>query len=368
MADLYELLGVARDANDGDIKKAYRRLAMEYHPDRNPGDKAAEDKFKEAANAYQVLSNAELRARYDRFGEAGLNGAASQSYGFNGVEDIFSTFGDLFGDFFGQRQRRTARGADLRMDLRLSFAEAVWGTTKEVEVPRRVACQTCDGSGAKPGTSPESCTQCGGKGQVVHSQGFFMIQTACPACRGEGTRIREHCPSCRGQGVQEERTKLTVNVPAGVDDGQTLRLANKGEVSREGGQPGHLYVVLHVEADERFHREEEHVLTSLPISYVQAALGAEVEVPTLDDACEGRATIEIKPGSQPGDVVVRRGEGITRVNGRGRGDHHIQLKIVIPTKLSAREDELLRELAAETGEDVRGPKKGLFERIKQKLD
>jgi molecular chaperone DnaJ len=368
MADFYELLGVSRDASDGEIKKAYRRLAMQHHPDRNPDDKGAEEKFKEAANAYQVLSDPDMRARYDRFGEAGLSGAASQSYGFSGVEDIFSTFGDLFGDFFGQRQQRQQRGADLRMDLRLIFSEAVWGTTKEVEVPRRIPCETCEGSGAKPGTRPETCSQCGGKGQVVHSQGFFMIQTACPACRGEGSRIKEHCPDCRGQGVQEQRTKLTVNVPAGVDNGQTLRLAGKGESLRDGGQAGHLYVVLHVEPDERFHREEEHVLTVASISYVQAALGAEIDVPTLDDECQGTAKVEVKAGAQPGDVIVRRGEGITRVNGRGRGDHHVQLKVVIPTKLSQREQDLLREIADEIGEDVREPKKGLFERIKERLD
>lgn len=370
MADYYELLGVGRDASDGEIKKAYRRLAMKFHPDRNPGDKQAEEKFKEAASAYKVLSDPQTRSRYDQFGEAGLNGHAGAGYGFGGVEDIFSAFGDIFGDFFGGQRgrggRRQSRGADLRLDMQLSFADAVWGTTREVEVPRRIACATCEGTGAKPGTTPEVCGQCAGKGQVVHSQGFFMIQTSCPACRGEGKVIKERCGDCRGQGLEEEVKKLTVNVPAGIDDGQTLRLAGKGEQSHDGGPAGHLYVVLRVEPDPRFERHEEHVLTEMPISYLTACLGGEVEVPTLDDECEGRATIEVKPGSQPGDVIVRRGEGIPRVNGRGRGDHHVQLKVVIPTKLSGKEKELLSELASEAGDELANPggkKKGFFDRL-----
>ena len=342
------------------MKKAFRRLAREYHPDRNNGDPEAEERFKEIANAYKVLSDPEQRARYDRFGPEGLGGAGPG--GFSGAEDIFSAFGDLFSDFFGGGRRRPSRGADLRLDLELSFAEAVHGVTKEVQVPRRESCETCTGSGAKPGTSPETCSVCEGKGQVVHAQGFFMVQTACPNCRGQGTLIKEHCRDCRGRGIVQNTSELTVNVPPGVDNGQTLRLAGKGEDSPSGGPAGHLYVVLHVAADERFEREGETVITEVPISYLSAILGGEVTVPTLDDNCEGEATVEVKPGTQPGDVVVRRGEGIERVDGRGRGDQVVKLEVEIPTKLSSREKELLRELADEAGLEAREPKRKLFGR------
>jgi molecular chaperone DnaJ len=369
MRDFYEVLGVSRDASDGEIKKAYRRLAMEYHPDRNPDDPDAEEKFKEASNAYKVLSDSEQRSVYDRYGHDGLRGGGGGPgfSGFGGVEDIFSAFGDMFGDFFGGgRGRRAARGADLRVDVELEFAEAVWGTTKEVSVTRDVACETCDGSGAKPGTTPDRCGTCDGKGQVLHSQGFFMIQTTCPACRGKGETIADKCKSCRGRGVQEESSKLSVNVPPGVDNGQTLRLAGKGEASQQGGSPGHLYVVLRVKDDDRFYREDENILTEIPISYITAALGGKVEVPTLDDDCQGIDEVNVKAGTQPDDNVVRRGQGIPRINGRGRGDHIIRFRVVIPTKLSSKEKELLRELAEESGEELNEPKKGrgLFGRWK----
>lgn len=335
---------------------------MQYHPDRNPGDNEAEEKFKEASNAYKVLADPDMRARYDRFGPDGLRGSAGGPGGFAGVEDIFSAFGDIFGDFFGGGRRRTPRGNDLRVDLRLGFAEAVWGTTREITVTRNEPCNTCEGSGAKPGTKPDACSVCGGKGQVLHSQGFFMIQTTCPQCRGEGAIIREKCPDCRGRGVNPRDKALTVNVPAGVDDGQTLRLAGKGEPIA-GGEPGHLYVVLHVERDERFVREDENILTEVPVSYIKAALGGEVEVPTLDDECTATTVVEVKPGTQPGDVMIRRGEGIPRVGHGGRGDHVVRFKVIIPTDMGAREAELLREIAGEVGEEVAEPKRSLFSRL-----
>ena len=367
MADFYEILGVSRDANEAELKKAYRRMAMEYHPDRNPDNPAAEEKFKEASNAYKVLSDPDTRARYDQFGEAGLNGGRNGFQGFHGVDDIFSAFGDLFGDFFGNARRRgPARGSDLRLDVEVSFADAVWGTTQEVEVKRRVSCATCGGSGAKPGTNPQTCHTCGGKGQVLHSQGFFMIQTTCPSCRGEGRMIKDLCGSCSGSGLENQTSSLSVTIPAGIDDGQTLRLAGKGEAAPQGGRPGHLYVVIHVHPDERFLREEDDVLTEVPISYLTAALGGEVQVPSLDEHCEATATLEVKAGTQPGDVVVRRGEGIPRVNRRGRGDHHFRFKVEIPTKLSSRERELLRQLADEVGEKD-GKRRGrLFGRLSNK--
>lgn len=346
MRDYYEVLGVSRDASDADIKKAYRRLAMDCHPDRNPGCTKSEERFKEASNAYKVLSDPETRMRYDRFGHDGLNGSAN---GFRGVEDIFSAFGDLFGDFFGGQARRGARrGADIPAELVLDFAEAVHGAEKELTISRREACDTCDGSGAREGTHPGRCGGCGGSGQVMHSQGFFMIQTTCPSCRGEGIVITDPCRACRGQGVKKVDKKLTISVPAGVEDGQTLRLAGKGEATR-GGKPGHLYVVLRVVDDERFIREGENILTVAPISYLTAALGGSVEIPTLDDHCTATEIVDVEPGTQPGDVHVRRGKGIPRLSRRGgHGDHVIQFKVEIPTKLGERERELLTELAAET--------------------
>lgn len=367
MRDLYEVLGVERGASQSDLKKAYRRLAQQFHPDKCGGDKDAEEKFKEAANAYQVLSDDEQRALYDRYGFDGIRrGGGGPGPGFSTVEDIFSAFGDLFGDFFGGRTsgKRTPRGADLRVDLELTFAEAVWGCTKEVKVSRAIACDTCKGSGAAAGSKAEVCRTCQGKGQVVHAQGFFMVQTTCPHCRGAGKTIKDPCEDCRGRGTTAETSTLTVTVPAGVDDGQTLRLAGKGETA-PGGTTGHLYVVLHVQGDERFRREGDDVLSEVPISFVKAALGGEIEIYTLEDNCNGTATVELKPGTQPGDVIVRRGQGVPHVGEHGRGDHAIQFKVEIPKKLSARQEELLRELASELGEDgVRAEKRGLFGRKK----
>jgi molecular chaperone DnaJ len=363
MRDFYEVLGVPKDVNATQLKKAYHRLAMKYHPDQNPDDPEAEEKFKEAANAYAVLSDPDKRARYDQFGHEGLRGGTAA--GFSGVEDIFSAFGDIFGDFFGGgRRQQTPRGADLRVDITLTFAEAVWGTSRDVEVTRHVICETCSGNGSKPGTKPEICKTCSGRGQVMHSQGFFMIQTTCPSCRGEGSIVTDPCTDCRGRGLKARASSLTVSVPPGVDKGQTLRLAGKGQ-SVPGGRAGHLYVVLRVQPDERFMREDENILTEVTISYIKAVLGGEVEVPTLDDECKGVATVEVKPGTQPGDVHIRRGEGIPKLSGSGRGDHVIQFKIEIPTRLGKRERELLQELAQEVGEEVRESKGGLFSRRKK---
>jgi molecular chaperone DnaJ len=349
------------------LKKAYRRLAQQYHPDKCPDDKTAEDKFKEAANAYQVLSDDEKRSLYDRYGFEGINtrGGGGPGAGFSNVEDIFSAFGDLFGDFFGGRQggRRQPRGADLRVDLQLTFPEAVWGCTKEVKVTRAVGCATCNATGAAPGSKPEVCRTCQGKGQVVHAQGFFMVQSTCPHCRGQGKTIKEVCEDCRGRGAKPEVSTLSVTVPSGVDDGQTLRLAGKGEAAT-GGTTGHLYVVLHVQGDERFKREGDDILTEIPVSFVKAALGGEIEVYTLEDNCNGVASVDLKPGTQPGDVIVRRGQGVPHVGEHGRGDQVIQFKVEIPKKLTSRQEELLRELATELGEDGLKEKRGLFGRKK----
>ncbi len=366
MRDFYEVLGLSKDASSADVKKAYRRLAMEHHPDRNAGDTESEEKFKEASNAYKVLSDDDQRARYDQYGHSGLGRGGGGFEGFRGTEDIFSAFGDLFGDFFGGARGRGPRpGADLQVPLKLTFAEAVTGCSKEIEVSRQVSCDTCEGSGAAEGSKPTACGQCKGSGQVVHSQGFFMIQTACPQCQGEGRVIKDKCKTCEGVGTQSETGMITATVPAGVDRGQTLRLAHKGEASSGGGRPGHLYVILDIGEDDRFIREGENVLVEVPISYLQACLGADIEVDTLEDDCTGTDTLEIKAGTQPGDAVVRRGKGIPIVGGRGRGDLVYQFTVEIPTKLNAKERDLLKSLAEESGLEVGDGKRGLFSRRKR---
>jgi molecular chaperone DnaJ len=362
--DYYEILGVPRNADGADIKKSYRRLAMEHHPDRNPDNKQAEEKFKEAAEAYEVLSDPEKRERYDRFGHEGLRQAGFE--GFGGMDEIFSHFGDLFGDLFGgfggQRGRGQGRGrgADLRLDLNLSFAEAVWGITREVAVERRVSCPGCHGSGARPGSGVERCGTCSGRGQVLHQQGFFMIGTTCPTCRGEGAVVRDPCKECRGSGTREKSETLSVTVPAGVDDGQTLRLSGRGEAAQHGGSPGSLYVVLHVTEDERFRREGADVHVDVPVSLVTAALGGKVSVPTLEAGISGAAELDVDPGTQPGAVIVMRGAGVPRIDGRGRGDQIVELHVVIPESLSERQKELLREFAAVSGESLNEPEKKTF--------
>lgn len=366
MRDLYEVLEVDRQASASDLKKAYYRLAKKYHPDHNPGDKEAEEKFKEASNAYSILSDDEQRKRYDRYGMDGVRGAGGGQPGYSNVEDIFAAFGDMFGDFFGGGRgggRRQARGANIRYDLELTFAEAVWGATKELSFSRSVTCTTCTGTGAKAGSRPEVCRTCQGKGQVVHAQGFFMVQTTCPQCRGAGQTIKDACEDCGGRGTKAEPNTLSVTIPAGVDDGIEMRVPGKGGTVA-GGTPGDLYVVLHVQGDERFRRDGADVLTEVPISFVKAALGGEVEIHTLDNNCLGTATIEIKPGTQPDELIERAGQGIPRLRGNGRGTHVVQLKVEIPKKLSGRQEELLRELATELGEGVKPEKRGLFGRKK----
>jgi molecular chaperone DnaJ len=358
MRDYYDVLGVSRDASAADIKRAFRTIAKECHPDVNPDGEAAE-RFKAAATAYKVLSDPDTRARYDRFGPDGMGGA-----GFAGVEDIFSAFSDIFGDFFGGGRRRGPRaGRDLEVSVELTFAEAVHGVAKEIEVNRAEPCDKCEGTGAKEGSRPETCETCHGRGQVMHSQGFFMIQTTCPTCRGTGQTISDPCGTCRGTGRKNKKRKLVVDVPGGIEDGQQLRLAGKGEASAEGGPPGHLYVSLHVAGDPRFTREGPNILTELTISYLTAILGGEVPCPTLDDNCEKETTVTVKPGTQPGDTQIRKGQGIKRLDGRGRGDHIVLFKVDIPTKLSKEERELLEKLA-ETSKTEVSAKKGILDRFK----
>jgi molecular chaperone DnaJ len=350
-----------------------------YHPDVCPGDKAAEEKFKEAANAYHVLSDNKLRADYDRFGLDGLRrgggapnaGSPSASppspggtpggfNGFNNVEDIFSKFGDLFGEFFAQRPTKSPRGADIRIELHLAFHEAVWGTRRDVKLTRSTNCSTCGGNGAPRGERVEACRHCQGKGQITHPQGFFMVQSTCTQCQGRGKTISVPCSSCRGQGVSPEVTTLSLTVPPGIGEGQTLRVTGKGECE-SGGPPGDLYVVLRVEEDARFTREESDVTSEVSISFARAALGGEVEIDTLDDNCRGTAILELSPGTQPDELVERRGQGIPRLGGHDRGDHLVRFRVEVPRKLSEKQAKILREFAAEMGEEMgersRRPKK-----------
>ncbi len=360
--DYYELLGVPRGASEDEIKKAYRQLALKYHPDRNPDNPEAEERFKEISNAFGVLNDAEKRRIYDRFGHEGLSGQGHA--GFSNVGDIFSSFGDIFGDIFGMGgfggfgRARHARGGDLEMDLVLTFLEAAEGCNREVTINRQVACETCSGSGAKPGSSPATCGTCGGKGQVVHSQGFFMVSTTCPECRGQGQVIKDKCGDCEGGGVQREEDEVQLKVPAGVEDGQTLRLSGQGNVSTQGGISGDLYVHLHVEADDRLHREGPDLFVEVPLSVPLAALGGTVSIPVL----KGEKEIDVEPGTQPGDVKVLRGEGVARLDGRGHGDHVIRFKVEVPSRLSSRAKELMRDLAEEMGDEL-PERKGLFSRF-----
>jgi molecular chaperone DnaJ len=353
--DYYEVLGVSREAEATEIKKAYRRMAMDHHPDRNPGSKEAEDRFKEAAEAYEVLSDPEKRQLYDRFGHEGPRGAGFQ--GFSGVEDIFSHFGDLFGDLFGMGGRgggargggRRNVGGDVQVEAHLSFAEAVKGGEREVRYQRQVGCEDCAGTGAAPGTKLERCGACNGRGQVVHSQGFFMISTACNRCGGQGQVLRDPCRTCKGSGLKGREEKITVKVPPGVDDEQMLRVVGKGNAAPQGGSPGNLYVAFRVTPDPRFHREGSDVLTEVPITYSMAALGGQVSVPTVDG---GEREIEVKRGTQPGDTLVLRGQGISDPQTGRRGEHHLRFAVTVPTSLEPRQEELLRELAQIEGQPV----------------
>jgi len=365
--DYYEILGVTREAESAEIKAAYRKLALRYHPDKNPGDREAEEKFKEAAEAYAVLSDAEKRARYDRFGREGIGGAGG--FGAGGFDpSIFGDFSDILGDLFGFGVRGGARrggpqpGADLRYDLEISFEEAAFGATKPIEFRRLETCEKCSGSGAADGKQPIACRTCGGQGQIRMSQGFFTVARTCPSCRGEGVTIEDPCPSCRGEGLAGKPCKLEVRIPAGVDQGARLRISGEGEHGRRGGRPGDLYVLLAIRPHERFGREGAHVLASEEIGYSQAVLGAEIEVTTL----HGTEKLAIPAGTKPGSLFRLRGKGIERLGGRGRGDHVVEIGVRIP-KSSELDDEqraLLARLAEIEDRPVR-TERGVLEKMRE---
>ncbi|HEB97504.1 MAG TPA: molecular chaperone DnaJ [Sedimenticola thiotaurini] len=343
--DYYEVLGVSKNASEAELKKAYRRLAMKYHPDRNTGADAetAEIKFKEAKEAYEILCDPQKRAAYDQFGHAGVDpsaGGGPGPSGFGGGASFSDIFGDVFGDIFGGRgETRVHRGADLRYNLQLTLEEAVAGTTVKIRVPTMVKCNVCNGSGARKGTSPKTCTTCGGHGQVRMQQGFFSVQQTCPTCRGKGTVIEHPCTACHGIGRVQQHKTLSVKVPPGVDSGDRIRLGGEGEAGENGGPPGDLYVQITVKEHEIFTREDNHLFCEVPISFVTAALGGELEVPTLD----GKVVLKVPAGTQSGKLFRMRGKGVKPVRGGPVGDLLCRVMVETPVNLTDRQKELLRQ-------------------------
>jgi molecular chaperone DnaJ len=363
--DYYEILEVPKTASADEIKKSYRKLAMKYHPDRNPGDKKAEAKFKELAEAYEVLSDEQKRARYDQMGHAGVEGMGHAGQGFSSMEDIFASFGDVFGGgslfdgLFNGGGGRAARnqGAGLKLGLQVTFREAVFGCTKTIDLKRNELCETCKGSGAKAGTKPVVCSACGGHGIVRQGQGFFVVQATCPQCRGSGKMITDKCSPCRGAGVMPQKATIKVRIPSGVEDNSRLRVAGEGEPGIDGGPRGDLYVYITVKGDPFFERHEDDVVCKVPISYSQAALGAEIDVPTL----ENQAKLRIPAGTQPNEVLRMRGQGIP-TRGNQRGDQLVVIQVLVPKKVSGRQEELLKELGKI--DEASGEQKHFFDRIK----
>ena len=372
--DYYEVLGVGRDATDQQIKSAYRKLALKYHPDRNPGNKDAEEHFKEGAEAYAVLADTQKRQMYDRFGHAGVTGAAAGG-GFDpnvfvGFEDIFAGLGDMFGfgDLFGGRRRRGGpqRGADLRYDLEISFDEAYEGTETSIQIPREETCETCKGSGAAAGTTAETCAQCRGTGQLRYQQGFLTVARPCPNCRGTGKVIAKPCQACRGAGRVGRERKITVKIPPGIATGQRLRLYGEGEHGSAGGPAGDLYVVIHVQEHPLFHREGDDLYCEFPIAFPTMALGGETDVPTMKES----ARIDVPAGTQPGTRFKLRGKGMPNVSGRGHGDLYVIARVAVPKKLTREQKQLLEDLAktmpapSADAEGAEAGEKPFFEKVK----
>ena len=340
--DYYEVLGVNRDTDDNELKAHYRKLALKFHPDRNHGNKEAEEKFKEASEAYEVLRDPQKRNIYNQFGHQGLEGSGFS--GFSGFEDIFSSFGGIFEDFFGfsngRRSRsRAQKGADLRYDLSLSFMEGAFGTETEIDLEKMEVCSSCEGTACEQGTHPETCSQCNGTGQVSRNQGFFTVRTTCYHCRGNGQTIPHPCTKCKGSGQIRVSKKVAVKIPAGVDSGSRLRLTGEGEAGVYGGPPGDLYVFIHVESHGFFERDNTNIICQVEISFIQAALGDTIAVPTLN----GKKELKISKGTQPGDLFRFRGEGIPSLRSSKRGDQIIQAVIKTPTNLNKKQEVLLKE-------------------------
>ena len=366
--DYYEILEVSRTATDQEIKSAYRKLALKYHPDRNQSDKKAEEKFKEAAEAYAILSDSDKRARYDRFGHAGVG--SSQGFDpsqFTGFEDIFGGLGDIFGFGGGGRRTGPQRGADLRYDLEIPFDQSAKGVETHIQIPRREACETCKGNGAAPGTSPATCPQCRGSGQLRYQQGFFTVARTCGQCRGAGKVVTKPCPDCRGNGTIEQTRKLTVKIPAGIATGQRLRLSGEGEAGTLGGPPGDLYVVIFVREHEFFQRDGNNLHCTVPLNFTTLALGSEIKVPGID----GDESVKVPESTQTGTTFRLRGKGMPDVSGRGRGDLLVTVQAITPKKLSKEQKKLLEQLAATLPEQKVKPQerededdRGIFGKVK----
>jgi molecular chaperone DnaJ len=375
--DYYEILGVARTASDTEIKSAYRKLAMKHHPDRNPGDHAAEEQFKQCAEAYAILADPDKRAAYDRFGHAGVSSAAGAGGGFD--PSVFAEFGDLgdilgnmfgFGDLFGGGRRRGGpqRGGDLRYDLEITFEESARGAETTIQIPRQESCDTCHGTGAAPGTSPTQCSQCRGQGQVRFQQGFFTVARTCPLCRGTGRMITKPCQTCRGEGRVTKDRKITVKIPPGIANGQQLRLQGEGEGGSAGGPAGHLYVVIHVREHEFFRRDGMNLFCEILVNFTTVALGGEVQVPTLD----GSENVKVPEGTQTGTTLRLRGKGMPDVGGKGRGDLFATVQVVTPKKLTREQRALVEQLSKVLPKEQFRPRpredeqdeRNLFDRVK----
>jgi molecular chaperone DnaJ len=369
--DYYEVLGVVRTASEQEIKSAYRKMALQHHPDRNPGNSEAEETFKEAAEAYAVLSDPQKRAQYDRFGHAGVSSGAG---GFSGFDpNVFSDFSDILGDLFGFGDifggggrrgggNRAQRGADLRYDLEINFEEAAFGTTTKIKVPRQQSCGECGGSGAQRGSSPTTCPTCNGYGQVRFQQGFFSIARTCSHCRGTGQVIKNPCSACRGHGRIEKEKALELKIPAGVDNLSKLRITNEGDAGVSGGPSGDLYVVLHVQEHEFFERREHDLFCHIPISFPQAALGASVKIPTLEKEEE---TLEIPPGTQTGSTFRVKGRGISKRGGSARGDLYVSVNVVVPNRLTKEQKELLVKFADTIKTENKPIQKKILEKVRE---
>ena len=370
--DFYEVLGVAKDASADEIKKAYRKLAVKYHPDKNPGDAAAEEKFKELGQAYEVLSDAEKRAAYDRYGHAAFSGGSGGFGGGGGFHDPMDLFSQVFGgafgggfeEFFGGGRRQRSgkqRGSDLRYDLEISLEEAARGVEKELEIEHHAACPTCNTSGSKSGGGARTCTSCGGRGVVARQAGIFIQQSTCPECRGTGETIADPCPDCRGEGRVNKTSRIKIRIPAGVEDGTRLRSSGNGDAGVRGGGAGDLYVFLHVKAHEVFEREGGDLYCKVPLRFTTAALGGELEVPTLD----GRASIKIPAGTQSGTLFRLRERGVPVLSGGRKGDLHVEVQVEVPTRLSAEQQEKLREFAESVGEHNSPMQESFFEKARK---
>lgn len=361
--DYYEVLGVSRSATTEEIKKSYRKKALQFHPDRNPGDKGAEEKFKEATEAYSVLSEPEARQRYDQFGHAAFEqGRGFEGFGdFSGFEDIF---GDIFSSFFGGTSSRSRgrgqSGRDLRYEMEVSFEEAVFGVEREVEIPRRTMCSTCNGSGAKAGTKPENCPQCSGTGQIRLQQGFFTISRTCHVCSGMGQVVREPCTDCSGAGLRPVKTKLKVRVPAGIDHGQRLKLRGEGEPGAGGGVPGDLYVQISVKKHKFFERQDTEIFCEIKLPYTSLVLGAEIEVPTLS----GKSTLTIPAGTPSGKVFRLKGQGVPVLGQSGRGDQHVSVVVEVPKRISSQYRQALEQIKEIEHKELKTSESGFFQKVK----